>query len=98
MTKKCIICNKPAVYRIKDTPDFYCDECAEENFGDVNMLIRVEEEAQKLKEYLEKKVTGEVDDEDVEDEESVPVKEKPKSKKKKVSSKKDDQESNQDDI
>ncbi len=98
MTKKCTICNKSAVYRIKDTPDFYCDECAEENFGDVSMLIKVEEEAQKLKEYLEKKVNGEADDEDVEDEESVPIEEKPTPKKKKVSGKKNDHVLNQDDI
>jgi hypothetical protein len=98
MTKKCIICTKPAVYRIKDTPDFYCDECAEENFGDVSMLIKVEEEAQKLKKYLEKKVNGEIDDEDAEDEEPAPIKEKPKSKKKKVLNKKDDEELDQDDV
>lgn len=94
MTKKCTICNKPAVYRIKDTPDFYCNDCAEENFGDVNMLVKVEEEAQKLKEYIETRVNGEVDDDEVE--ESAPVEGKPK--KKKVSSKKDDAELDQDDV
>ncbi|MBI4981021.1 hypothetical protein HZC30_05705 [Candidatus Woesearchaeota archaeon] len=94
MTKKCTICNKPAVYRIKDTPDFYCNDCAEENFGDVNMLVKVEEEAQKLKEYIETGVNGEVDDDEVE--ESAPVEGKPK--KKKVSSKKDDAELDQDDV
>ena len=49
MVKKCIICGKEAVYKIKDTPDFYCPECAEENFGDLDMLVKVEEEAQRLK-------------------------------------------------
>lgn len=95
MTKKCIICNKPAVYRIKDTPDFYCNDCAEENFGDVNLLVRVEEEAQKLKEYIETKVNGDFDD-DTGEEESTPPKEKPK--KKKTSAHKDDPELDQDDV
>ncbi len=56
MVKKCIICDKEAVYKIKDTPDYYCLECAEENFADLNMLIKVEEEAQRLKEFLKEKI------------------------------------------
>ena len=66
MTKKCIICNEQeAVYKIKDTFDYYCLECAEENFADLTILVKVEEEAQRLKEYLEKKkMNGEVDEND----------------------------------
>lgn len=56
MAKKCIICDKNATYKVKDTPDYYCDECAEENFGDVSVLIKVEEEALRLKEFLKEKV------------------------------------------
>ncbi|MBI2666867.1 hypothetical protein HYX13_04605 [Candidatus Woesearchaeota archaeon] len=39
MKKKCIICTHYAEYRIKDTADFYCQECAEENFGDLTLLL-----------------------------------------------------------
>jgi len=56
MVKKCIICNVEAVYKIKDTSDYYCQECAEENFADLNMLLKVEEEAQKLKQFLKEKM------------------------------------------
>ena len=56
MGKKCIICNKEAVYMIKGTTDYYCEECAEENFGDVSLLLKVEEEAQKLKEFIKEKM------------------------------------------
>lgn len=62
MTKKCIICNDPATLKIKDTPDYYCQSCAEENFADVSVLVKVEEEAQKLKEYVEEKTAGDEDD------------------------------------
>lgn len=50
MSKKCIICKTEAAYMIKDTSDYYCEECAEENFGDVALLIKVEDEAKKLNE------------------------------------------------
>ena len=56
MAKRCIICDNNAVYKVKDTPDYYCDECAEENFGDISVLIKVEEEAQRLKELLKDKM------------------------------------------
>ena len=56
MVKKCIICDKEAIYKIKDTPDYYCQECAEENFSDLDLLIKVEAEAQRLKEALKEKM------------------------------------------
>ena len=56
MVKKCIICGEKAIYKIKDTPDYYCPECAEENFSDLDMLVKVEEEAQKLKNFLKEKM------------------------------------------
>jgi hypothetical protein len=59
MPKKCIICTEEAIYKIKDTPDYYCEECAEENFADISVLIKVEEEAQRLKEAIKGKM-GEI--------------------------------------
>ncbi|PIN76905.1 hypothetical protein COV17_00450 [Candidatus Woesearchaeota archaeon CG10_big_fil_rev_8_21_14_0_10_36_11] len=56
MVKKCVVCNENAEFKIKDTSDYYCKDCAEENFSDVSMLIKVEEEAQKLKEFLRQKI------------------------------------------
>ena len=58
MGKKCIICGKEAVYMIKGMPDYYCAECAEENFADLSMLITVEEEAQRLKTMVEEQMDG----------------------------------------
>ncbi len=43
MGKKCLICEGPAQYTIKDTSDFYCTECAEEQFGDVDMLVKLDD-------------------------------------------------------
>ena len=57
MDKKCIICEAAAEYMIKDSIDYYCKNCAEDFFADLDMLCKVEEEAQKLKEYLNEKVT-----------------------------------------
>ena len=56
MAKRCIVCNEEAEFKIKDTSDYYCQECAEENFADLSMLMKVEEEAQKLKAFLKDKV------------------------------------------
>jgi hypothetical protein len=43
MPKKCIICGGEAKYLIKGTSDYYCDECAEENFADLSLLQTVDE-------------------------------------------------------
>ena len=56
MVKKCIICNEEATHKIKDTSDYYCEECAKENFSDLDLLISVEEEARKLKQVLKQKM------------------------------------------
>lgn len=53
MPKKCIICGEPAKFSIKNTNDFYCEECAKENFSDLELLERIEDRAKKLKEYVE---------------------------------------------
>tara|TARA_Y100000294_G_scaffold112798_1_gene104548 strand:+ start:68 stop:283 length:216 start_codon:yes stop_codon:yes gene_type:complete len=56
MVKKCIICNEEATHKIKDTSDYYCEECAKENFSDLDLLVTVEEEAMRLKEVLKGKM------------------------------------------
>ena len=62
MVKKCIICNDEAGYKIKDTSEYYCKECALEHFGDVEMLITLEEEAQALKGVLDNLSPQELED------------------------------------
>lgn len=52
MEKKCIICNKKAEYLIKGTNNAYCEEHAEEFFGDTSYLAQVEAEANQLKDAL----------------------------------------------
>jgi hypothetical protein len=56
MPKKCIICGEEATYGINGTSDFYCKECAEENFADIDMLKKLEEDAEKLKAYVDEKI------------------------------------------
>lgn len=57
MGKKCIICNEDATYKIKDSSDYYCQECAEDNFADLSVLVTLEEEAQRLKELIKEKLS-----------------------------------------
>mgnify|MGYP005632326041 FL=1 len=63
MVKKCIICGDPAILMIKDTSDFYCKECAEDSFADLSYLIKVEQQAKKLKKLIEEKQQDEFFDE-----------------------------------
>ena len=63
MGKKCIICDEEAIFKIKDTSDYYCQDCAEENFADTTILIKVEEQAQRLKEYVEQKLSDQQEEE-----------------------------------
>ena len=55
MVKKCVVCENEAKYKIKDTSDYYCLDCAQENFSDLDLLITVEEEAQRLKQFFKEK-------------------------------------------
>jgi hypothetical protein len=55
MGKKCILCEEEAKYLIKDTSDYYCEECANESFGDLSVLVSVEEQAKKIKQMIEEK-------------------------------------------
>ncbi len=61
MGKRCIVCGEEAVYRIKDTSDFYCTECAQENFADLTMLLKVEEEVTRLKDVLKERLKEELE-------------------------------------
>ena len=67
MAKKCVDCSVEAVYKIKDTSEYYCKECAEEHFADLSLLITVEEEAQRLKAYIKEKLENESNDNPGED-------------------------------
>jgi hypothetical protein len=53
-----MICDEGAIYKIKDSSDFYCQECAEENFADLTLLIKVEEEAQRLKAVIKENMSN----------------------------------------
>lgn len=44
MAKKCVICEGEAEYRVKDNPDYYCEECAIEHFGDLSYLQKIDGE------------------------------------------------------
>ena len=44
--KKCLICEEEAKFGIKDTKDYYCKECAEDQFGDISYLVKIEEATQ----------------------------------------------------
>ena len=61
MPKKCIICEKEATYKVKGSSDYYCVECAKENFSDVSFLQKVEEEAQQLKQVIKERMNGNSD-------------------------------------
>ena len=56
MGKKCIICGKEAEYGIKDSNEFYCQECAKEHFNDLSLLVKVEEQAKAIKKLIKDKI------------------------------------------
>lgn len=59
MAKKCIICGKEADLCIKGSSESYCDDCAKENFSDVSLLVKVEEEAERLNQIIEENIPEE---------------------------------------
>ncbi|PIN87593.1 hypothetical protein COV12_03060 [Candidatus Woesearchaeota archaeon CG10_big_fil_rev_8_21_14_0_10_32_24] len=63
MGKKCVECGEEAKYKIKDSSEYYCGECAEEHFGDLDLLVVLEDEAQKLKDYVNKKLAPQEEEE-----------------------------------
>jgi hypothetical protein len=60
MVKKCIICSEEANFKIKDSNEFYCQECAEENFADLSLLQGVEEEARALKKAITNQINADL--------------------------------------
>ncbi len=56
MPKKCMVCGETANFCIKDSSDYYCEECAHESFADVDVLEKVESQALKLKEIIKEKI------------------------------------------
>ncbi len=69
MPKKCIICGAEAKYLIKGTSDYYCDECAEENFADISLLQKVEDKAREEAEHAEDEGDSEFEEDSEEDSE-----------------------------
>lgn len=68
MQKKCTLCGDPAQYAIKGSTEFYCEECALENFGDLSYLITVEQQALELKKFVDKQINSVSEDlEDIKD-------------------------------
>ena len=59
MPKQCIICSKEAEFQIKDSNECYCKECASDQFNDLSYLQKIEEEAKKLKDFINKKMEDE---------------------------------------
>ena len=56
MPKKCFICEKPAEFCIKDSSECYCIKCAKEHFSDLSYLVKLEEDAKKIRELLSQKL------------------------------------------
>lgn len=71
MHKKCIICDGPAEFMIKDTNDYYCNTCAAEQFGDLSYLIKVEEQAKELKKLVDEKFKDESEEQEHDSNEDV---------------------------
>lgn len=44
--KKCLICEEEAKFAIKNTKDYYCEECAQDQFGDISYLVKIDEVSQ----------------------------------------------------
>lgn len=68
MGKKCTICSQEAMFWVKGSSEYYCQGCAEEHFGDVSLLVPVDEQAKNLKKAMEE-VPEEDEDEERREEE-----------------------------
>ena len=51
------MCEKNADLMIKGTSDFYCRECAVEQFGNIEVLVSVDDEANRLKKKVDEIIT-----------------------------------------
>jgi hypothetical protein len=56
MGKKCTICGEEAELKIKNSSDYYCNDCALENFGDITVLVKIDEEAKRLKALVDQQI------------------------------------------
>jgi hypothetical protein len=56
MPRKCMICGENAVYSIKDSSDFYCEECAKESFSDTELLEKLEDRAKAIKKLVDERI------------------------------------------
>ena len=52
--KKCLICEEEAKFAIKHTKDYYCEECAQDQFGDISYLVKIEEVTKQEKNIIDK--------------------------------------------
>lgn len=65
MAKKCTLCDAEARYMVKDSSEYYCDECALENFSDVGVLQPIEnidKKSERLVEQKEEELPEEMED------------------------------------
>ena len=53
MSKKCILCDDEAEFAVKGTNNFYCRDCASEQFGDLGLLQKISEERKVSKELVD---------------------------------------------
>ena len=59
MPKKCIICGQEATLCVKDSSEYYCEECAHDQFADISYLQKIEEQAQALKKLVDERMKEE---------------------------------------
>jgi hypothetical protein len=58
-SKKCVICQvNDADYCVKGTNECYCQNCGREHFGDLGLLVKIEDDAKRLNEFIEKKIAS----------------------------------------
>ena len=62
MPKKCLICGETAEFSIKNSSDYYCKLCAVDSFGDLGLLIKIEETAKRVKKLVDEKAPQEEDE------------------------------------
>ena len=51
--KKCVVCSAPAHLQIKHSMDYYCKTCAQDCFSSLDLLVAIENEAQRIKKILD---------------------------------------------
>jgi len=60
MPKKCTICEEaPAEFYLKGSSEFYCKECASSQFGDLGLLVAIEEKAAEIRRQIDEPINEE---------------------------------------